>query len=334
MELFQENKNLLFQATVDLINDMVEQNKKYSEKEVRDYLAGIIDGDCAKEVRGSLEDKINDLLYGRINEEEYGMNSSPIQKNGDSCYEPKVKKEIPYIPSKMERYVLAELAQDPIAKKLLSDGTLEKIYKHVDGETAPERYLYKNQRDSRRQYEEQCGLNYTIRMLMKAMIEEKMIKYDNQTRNGLLEGKIGTPYKFVYSSRLNRIQLIIKPEGEERGVLVNVWGLRNIQILDIKADKELKQWFEKQKSEFTLKIVNKEEQTKEKKVNVVERCFSLFSHLDKEAVYNEKEDTHTIKIRYYNFDEEDIVRDILSMGSDVVVLEPQKLREKIIANIT
>lgn len=333
MGLFQENKNLLFQAAIQLINNMVETGREYSENEIKTYLESIITEEAAKEVKDSLDDKINDLLYGKFYEDENELNSSIFQKNQNNGYEPKIKLEIPYIPDKLEKYALSELIQDPTAKNLLSKTTLEKLYQYIEAETRPERYIYKNQRDTKRHYEEQQELNDTLQILMKAMISNKMIRYDNQTKGGLLKGKTGTPYKFVYSLRLNRIQLIVKPEKEERGVLVNLEGLKNISILERNSEGSLEKWFEEQKSQFILKIIKKENQTKEKSINVVERCFSLFSHLDKEAVYNKEEDVHIIKIKYYKFDQEDIVRDILSMGSDVVVLEPKELREKIIANI-
>lgn len=333
MELFQENKNLLFQATVDLINDMVENSRGLTEKEVRNCLKKIISEECAQEVKGSLEDKIDVLLFGKIDEDENGWTSSLFEKNEDNYYEPKIKMEIPYIPTKLERYVLEELTKDSIAKNLLSDKILGKLCEDIEVEAEQGKYLYKNQKEIKRQSEKQQNLKHVLEALMKAMMEEKMIMYDNQTKRGLLEGKIGTPYKFVYSSRLNRIQLIIKPKDENRGVMVNIEGLKNIQILEQRAEESLESWFEEQKREIVLKIIKKGNHTREKSVNVVERCFSLFSHLDKEAIYNKEEDTHIITIKYYRFDQEDIVRDILSMGSDVVVLEPKELREKIVASI-
>ena len=91
MELFQENKNLLFQATVDLINDMVENSRGLTEKEVRNCLKKIISEECAQEVKGSLEDKIDVLLFGKIDEDENGWTSSLFEKNEYNYYEPKIK---------------------------------------------------------------------------------------------------------------------------------------------------------------------------------------------------------------------------------------------------
>lgn len=334
MELFQANKNVLFQAIVDMVNDMVKKDRKYSDKEIKTYLNGVICGKCAQEVKGSMDDKIEDLLAdGTLSDIEKNMYTSLIKKNNENLYEPKIKKEIPYIPTKVERYVLAELIEDTIAQKLLSQDTIATISNLLDEKADSERYLYKNQRDTSKQYEEQKNLYEALYTIMQAMIQEKMIQYDNQMNNDLSKGKIGTPYKFVYSARFNGIQLIIKPQKENRCATINVEEMNNIKILDIEAEKNLNKWFEEQSRKFTIKIIKKENYTEERRVNVVERCFSLFSHLDKEAIYDDKEDTHTIKVTYYVFDEEDIIRDILSMGSDVVVLEPQYLREKIIEHI-
>lgn len=58
---------------------------------------------------------------------------------------------------------------------------------------------------------------------------------------------------------------------------------------------------------FTKNIIPKSK-------NAHERAFMMFSHLEKTAIYNDEDETYTINIKYYHFDEGDIIKDILSLG--------------------
>lgn len=46
-----------------------------------------------------------------------------------------------------------------------------------------------------------------------------------------------------------------------------------------------------------------------------------------------KDNVYEITLYYYTFQEEEIIRKILSLGSYITVLEPSKIREKIIERV-
>ena len=67
--------------------------------------------------------------------------------------------------------------------------------------------------------------------------------------------------------------------------------------------------------------------------NVFERCFNIFSNYDKEI---SRLDKTSYQLKIYareHFDKAEIVQNILSLGSSIVVLAPQNLRQQIIAAI-
>lgn len=49
-----------------------------------------------------------------------------------------------------------------------------------------------------------------------------------------------------------------------------------------------------------------------------------FSSYKRRTIYNKNNDTFTIEIDFYLFDKESIIRDILSLGSDIQVIEVRK----------
>ena len=67
------------------------------------------------------------------------------------------------------------------------------------------------------------------------------------------------------------------------------------------------------------------------KNNAVERAFCLFAPYDKEAAFDEESGVYTLTVFYYDFDEQEMIGQILSLGSAARVLAPEKMRQEIIA---
>ena len=63
------------------------------------------------------------------------------------------------------------------------------------------------------------------------------------------------------------------------------------------------------------------------KNNAFERAFSLFANYDKTA-YCENND-YILKINYHRFEEQEIIQNLLSLGSAITVIEPIAIRTKI-----
>ena len=67
------------------------------------------------------------------------------------------------------------------------------------------------------------------------------------------------------------------------------------------------------------------------KNNAAERAFFLFAPYDKEASFDEENGVYTLTVFYYDFDEQEMIGQILSLGSAARVLAPEKMRQEIIA---
>lgn len=64
--------------------------------------------------------------------------------------------------------------------------------------------------------------------------------------------------------------------------------------------------------------------------NAVERSFALFASYDKSSRYLKDDDTYRLTVKYYDFEENELLEKILSLGAAVTVLAPENLRQKII----
>ena len=63
--------------------------------------------------------------------------------------------------------------------------------------------------------------------------------------------------------------------------------------------------------------------------HVIERCFRLFSFYDRKAAYDSEKEKYRLELKYYRFDESEVLRDIMSLGSSVMVIEPRGIQMKI-----
>ena len=92
------------------------------------------------------------------------------------------------------------------------------------------------------------------------------------------------------------------------------------------TQEEETQYYEKHQKSVTLCL--------KRKTNAIERCFSMFFPFDKKAVVSDEElSQYLLTIYYYDFDEDDIINRILSLGSAVTVLEPEAMKQKIISRL-
>jgi predicted DNA-binding transcriptional regulator YafY len=67
--------------------------------------------------------------------------------------------------------------------------------------------------------------------------------------------------------------------------------------------------------------------------HVIERCFRIFSFYDRKAVFNKDANTYKLEISYLKFDENEVIRDILSLGSNVMVMEPKRIQKEVLKRI-
>lgn len=165
--------------------------------------------------------------------------------------------------------------------------------------------------------------------ICQALYEHRMVSYRYQDRTGNLYKGVAAPCRLEYDCAQHRLRLILWLQAEKRAIKLNVNNLQQISLSDISYGEEIENSFEeflgKSKTSVTILLLSK--------YNAVDRCFSIFSSYDKQAIYDEDKDTYTLIITYYSFDEEEIIDYILSLGAAVIVTEPLSLRSKVIKRL-
>ncbi len=167
-----------------------------------------------------------------------------------------------------------------------------------------------------------------LKTIWTALRDKKQIHYINRDGQGTRHEHTQEPCRLEYDAAENRYRVIFWNREESRAICVVVNRLLSVSIAEesVRPDIEtlFRQFLDQHKQSFTLRL--------RKKNNAVDRCFSLFSSYDKEA-YVENDGTYIITVYHYSFDEEALLKKILSLGSAATVLEPPALREEVITRL-
>ncbi len=332
MELFNEHKNNYFAVIQDIINDSV-NGIKFTEEDI--FRIFIKRGILKKNNKNNYENlELKDALLNKFDGyEKENKNLYLLQMNNDSVYRPIINKRVPIRASHLESQWLKMMIEDPIIKLLLDEKTIQNLHdrlQNIDSIYNQDYFLGKNIDASYEDIEIEA-FDTKFKTLNKAIVERKFIKYTNEANNGkLFKDEVAFPFRIEYSGKDNKFRLSILSLKDERPVAINISNLKYVEIID-ETNEALR------KKALELIISKKAEQPLsievENKRNSVERCFYLFSCYEKDAYFDKEKNKHVLKMYYYKFDEKEIIKDILSLGSSVVVIEPESIRCEIIGRL-
>ena len=238
----------------------------------------------------------------------------------------------------IEQQAFSTLAEVMYADKFLSDETIAKIHKAakvIPSDWKIKDITIKNQFVADEQ-SRKCGISdkpsdtgsdtdKKIKTITDAILQNRSIVYDN-IKDGAYEfrDERAFPTKIEYSFLNDSFRVSAFHPYEDRFFMMTLDTIRNVRIGDEQRkdlQSEYRTFLNKNRKKVLLDV--------EPSGHVIERCFRMFSYYERKAVYYKKDDYYRLEITYYSYDEAEIIRDILSLGSSVVVLEPIRLRKRI-----
>lgn len=351
MELFNKMQNVHYRALYKMINDIIADDsiKENSEESIRDMLRGIQSYEPDFEFEKELLEieKYESKIYGK---EKYKYPCIKLFKGDkDSKYLPTVNSPMPIILSKLELQWLKMMLLDDRIYSHLDDELINKLrdkLEKIDFDVDSDFWIKKNIDDYNIDRDESIRLKEIIEIIKDCINEKKYIVYDSKTGNGNeYKDKIAFPYKIEYSVRNQSYKLtaLIYDDkyNENRIIKIPLKNITSVKVIDDKACKyaeyidkikeyipKISEFYEKKKhtnDPIELEIIDEK--------NTLDRCFHIFSYHDKQAYYDSENNIHNLKIFYYDFDKEEIIKDILSLGSCVIVKKPEEIRNIVIERI-
>lgn len=327
MELFSEVKNRYFQLIFRIINECAGGKAK------SEILRIVDEGEFEQKVIGKNQQSFADFILNRCGSDENfnlltekaGMFYPSIENTGNP--------PLPVRLSKLEKAWLKALLEKDGVKMVLSKDTLNKLQKELDNFETPiknEYFEFTNKIELPAIVDQEV-YEKNFRLILDALIHEKPIRYSNTDKKGnVYSNKLALPVSIEYSMRDGRFRVSMYSLDDNRPIMANIFTLSDIRVVDeeVSMDRETakKLLFEQKYSEepVILEVTDKKA--------AMERCFMCFSGMERTArgLGNNK---YEIRLNYYLFEEENLIRDILSLGPYVRVVSPQRIADEIVTRV-
>ncbi|EHL19065.1 hypothetical protein HMPREF9628_00299 [Peptoanaerobacter stomatis] len=351
MELFNKMQNVHYRVLYKMINDIIaydsikENNKNIMIDMLRNRQSYEPDFEFEKEL---LEIEESESKNYEKEKHEYPY-IKLFKKDKNNKYSLTVDSSMPIILSKLELQWLKMMLLDDRIYSHLDDELINKLkYKleKIDFDVDSDFWIKKNVDDYNADKDESFRLKGVIELIKKCISEKKYIVYDSKTGKGNeYKDKIAFPYRIEYSVRNQSYKLISliydDKYNENRIIKISLKNITIVKVIDDKVCKyaeyidkikeyipKINEFYEKKKhinDPIELEIIDEK--------NTLDRCFHIFSYHDKQAYYDSKNNIHNLKIFYYDFDKEEIIKDILSLGSCVIVKKPEEIKNTVIERI-
>ncbi|MCX7747939.1 MAG: WYL domain-containing protein [Clostridia bacterium] len=329
MELFDEVKNRYFQIVFRVINECSDGSTK------KNILKIIDEGEFEQKVIGKNQRSFSGLL---LNEYETGSENYCLLKEKDGLYYPALrsrgKNPLPVRLTNMEKAWLHAFLKEPSVRMILKGSTIKTLEGELQEFDTPIRKEYFEMTNTSKAADlinlEEYARN--LKTLLKAIVEEKPVRYDNTDKFGkVYKNMLSLPIRIEYSMRDGRFRVSMYSIDNNRPIMANVFSMTNVSLADedvVQMDREeAKRILYEQKiceEPVILKVTDKRA--------AMERCFMSFSGMERSARCI-GEDQYEIKLFYYTFEEEEVLRNILALGPFVKVISPKRIEEEIIRRI-
>lgn len=313
MKLFHETENKYYEALSYLLCQM----KRYDIREIRSFLeeqlVGEVDFEVAETLFSEKEDEGNVFRYA------------------EGGFEPALDKPFPIRCTAIERQAARNMCKTGYEEQFLKKETLEKLRTAVEKITPDwdlEDFLIRNQyRNGTTQTPEKYEKG--LRIISKAIRNKTAIVYDNVKEGVFTHYQcLAFPVKIEYSFISDRYWICAYEPKEKRYFKLNLDTVSRVEEVQQQQPEEMGDYVEFLKCS-TRKAVLDVEPTR----HVIERCFRIFSYYERQAVYDGGEKKYRLEITYSAAEEKAVIRDILSLGSRVTVLEPESLQREVYRRI-
>lgn len=306
MRLFDESQNKYY----DLLAELLNKAEGWSES---DYLR--------KKAEIGKEDWVVDELIFDVDNE-----SNPFFKKENGRVISKINR-FPIRPTSIEKQAFKSLLSSEYANSFLDGNTIKKLEKAVapyDAEWSLGSIEKHNVFLADKKDENLIQINlHLILEIIEARAGMRCINGDNVC-------ELVFPVKVEFSLVEDQFRVCAYRPDQDRFIKINLDKMREIEKIDVffegDLEKKYKMFIEGKFRELVLDVTPKD--------FIVERCFRIFSCYEKEVIYDSDNNKYTLKLRYNQADsEKELIRDILSFGSYLVVLEPEDVREVVIERI-
>lgn len=305
MKLFDETEN----KYIELLSYLVNRKEGMTESDIKKAMMDLNDGE--------LDYPLYEALFSK-NEGE----STIFEFNGTK-FEYMFKNGFPIRLNKIEQEALFSLTDIPYAGGFINPETLKKIediaYDQMELSVCDVEIKNQNSR------EKSEDLLKKIAVILSALKCSGRVVFDNVSEGKYVyKNSCVWPVKLEYSFVNDMFRLCAFLPEDKRFIKIRLDTMKNVSCDNTpRADLE-KEYIEFMRDNSKTVVLEVDPVQ-----HVIERCFRLFSFYDRKAVYDSDKEKYRLELSYYRFDESEVLRDIMSLGSNVIVIEPRGIQIKI-----
>lgn len=243
-----------------------------------------------------------------------------------------LEEEFPVRLSLIEKQAAKTLVSDSYIQHFLTRDTVDKLKSATEGivkEWDPADITIKNLFSNGASADGRCFENY-ISMIARAIRDKKAILYDN-IRPGRVEifSAKAFPVKIEFSIVNDKFRICAYEPVERRFIKMNLDTMQNLKVTEEAAGIDLHEEYKEFLKINTKRVVLDVEPVD----HVIERCFRVFSYYDRKARYDKEKNRYRLEISYLKADEKEVIKNILSMGPYVIVMEPRAIQKEVYRRI-
>lgn len=311
-ELLTDIHCVLFRGLCDIIDDTL-SSQKLAKKELLARLG---------------------VGYGQDPSEEEALIKEvfPFSKGGyESGYARLVFRDMPApTPTTTTELVwLKTMLLDPQASYLLSDELREKLLARLDSVAALPADTWEM---VQRAGDDIAAITPALSTIWRALNGHYQLRLAYTGRTGKQHSGTLEPLRLEYDITGNRYYLIAYSRKRCRAIKARVSAITSIEALPklngADVEELYSEFLEDKKQKLILRILARKDN-----FNVSDRAFTLLAPYDHGGSYDEENGEYRLEISYYDFDREDLLRRILSLGANAIVESPADMRDEIIARL-
>ena len=239
----------------------------------------------------------------------------------------------PVLLNKIELDAIRNAMISPSAKIFFNEEEIkeiQKIFNYDDGELPDTDW---DERDIIKKFYREPRINAklckNLRILIQAIVHRKVLKLTNTAKtNVIYKEQILYPLRLEFTPNTQSWTITAYSVAEKRPNSLNPMRLNDITIEgDIPNSDEIEELYKdfihhQKKQTVTIYVTAPN--------YVLDRLFRVFSHYSRKITYHKKNNTYTVEITYYTFDEQSLLLNLISFGPYIEVKEPENLRNKMI----
>ncbi len=328
MELFHECKNRYFR----LVFHILSLAKDGLSKE--QVIKLIDDGEYDEKVIGKDFKTFQGLLLNEYDDQD----NFNLLKEKEGLFYPiinhSMNQNIPGRFTIVEKQWIKRLIEEPMVKVLLGDTLVLKLEEALDdvnriGNIDMIERTYKANNDVSIDY---LKFHDDFHKILQGIVENKPIRYSNVDKWGnRYENKLSLPIRIEYSLKDDKFRISMYSLEENRPIMVNLHTIEQVELVhDMKPNID---------KEEVLKLLKENKYAKEPIVLEVtderaamERCFMCFSGFERTS-RTLGDNKYEIKLNYYTFEEDDVIRKLIALGPFVKVISPQRVIDVVVSKI-